>query len=232
MRDFSKALLRFWWAMPLLGVQQVVNSLREPSQSLDEAAAALNALSESAEQQLGASTPDPFKSRDERIPSRTTAHRGVTEKDSISDIPAVVFSYVRVPDKLEAGSFNVYGEKISGQPNAGGDAAASRVSIVINLSPPAPIYHLWGIFSDALKPGQEGVMVFLNLPGDLPMAGAFTEWDPEVNVPVLANDSLLTIVSVQRAAGVGRVIGRNEAARDVTAAGGIVIGALATVTGA
>src|SRR5437868_5248148 len=91
--------------------------------------------------------------------------------------PAVIVDYVRLPDKLEAGAYNVYGDEVGSQGTAGDDPNESRVRVVIELSPPAPIYHIWGVFSDDLEPGQEGAMNFLNLPGDLPVAGAFTEWD-------------------------------------------------------
>ena len=229
MRDFSKALFRFSLAMPLLGVQQVVNLLRDPDQSLNKAAAALDALSESAERQPAVPAGSGFGN--EPSWSQPSAAETSNTVDSTSDIPAVVFRYVRAPDKLEAGNFNIYGHKIS-DPLVGNLSAPSPVAVVVDLSPPAPIYHLWGIFSDPLKPGQQGVMVFLNLSGDLPVAGAFTEWDPIENVPVLADDSLLTRISTQRAKGMARIVGRNDSKREVRVAAGVVVGSLATITGA
>ncbi|HVS82127.1 MAG TPA: haloalkane dehalogenase [Pyrinomonadaceae bacterium] len=65
MRDFSKALLRFSWAMPLLGFQQLVKFLREPNRSMDIAATTLNSMSQTAEQQFGELAKNVFKSGDE-----------------------------------------------------------------------------------------------------------------------------------------------------------------------
>src|SRR5437899_10001157 len=65
MRDFSKALLRFSWAMPLLGFQQLVKSLREPNRSLDTASTTLNSMSQTAEQQFGELAKNLLKSGEE-----------------------------------------------------------------------------------------------------------------------------------------------------------------------
>lgn len=65
MRDFSKAMLRFSWAMPLLGFQQLANLVRDPTKSMDQIAATLDTMSRSAEQQFGEMAKTLFKSGDE-----------------------------------------------------------------------------------------------------------------------------------------------------------------------
>jgi hypothetical protein len=144
---------------------------------------------------------------------------------------SMIVDYVRLPDKLEAGAYNVYGDNVGPQPTAGDDPNESTVRVIIELSPPAPIYHIWGVFGVDLKPGQEGAMNFLNLPGDLPVAGAFTEWSRDRNVPVISDDTLLVRTSVQRAAGLVRIIGRNDSDRSVSIAAGVVVGTLALASG-
>src|SRR2546423_11621812 len=102
-----------------------------------------------------------FLSRKNRPPDEAATPAKGAETRS-RERPAVIVDYVRLPDKLEAGDYNVYGEKVGAQGIAGDDTNESRVRVVIELSPPAPIYHIWGVFGNDLEPGQEGAMNFLN----------------------------------------------------------------------
>lgn len=52
MRDISKAMIRFSWAMPLLGFQQMMNWLN-PNRAVKQTTEGLNALSEAAATQMG-----------------------------------------------------------------------------------------------------------------------------------------------------------------------------------
>lgn len=133
--------------------------------------------------------------------------------------PSVV-DYVRLPDELEIGLYDQFGNPLPD--------SAVPARLVVDLTPPAPIYHFWAVFARPIAPGTVGIMTFLNLPGDLPASGAFTEWDRGENVPVL-RDAVLTRMSVQRGTGAARVAARNDSPDPRVCAAGIVIGSLGSI---
>lgn len=80
----------------------------------------------------------------------------------------------------------------------------------------------WAVFPERLAAGQEGEMVFVNLPGTFLLGASFTEWNPAAGEPTVS-DALFTLTSVERGRGVARVVGRNTHGGDLWAAVGIVI---------
>jgi hypothetical protein len=66
-RDLTKSMLSFSWAMSLFGVEQMVNTLtpQSPGQSAHKAAAAFNAVTQATEAQLGGMLRGMFKAGDQ-----------------------------------------------------------------------------------------------------------------------------------------------------------------------
>lgn len=66
-RDLTKSMLSFSWAMSLFGVEQVVNTLtpQSPSQPTHKATAAFNAVTQAAEAQLDGVLRGTFKAGDQ-----------------------------------------------------------------------------------------------------------------------------------------------------------------------
>lgn len=128
--------------------------------------------------------------------------------------PSVVLRYLKLPDKLERGRFNEYGQRV-------GDAEPASVVLYDLPGGPFPPWQVWGVFDRPLEAGQYGYLIFTNVPGRAVPGGAFTEWDEAQSEPTFT-DKLLSIYSVQRAPESARIIGRNESAEPVHAAAGLL----------
>lgn len=66
-RDLTKSMLSFSWAMSLFGVEQLANTLtpQSPGQPTHKTAAALQAVTQAAEAQLGGALRGAFKAGDQ-----------------------------------------------------------------------------------------------------------------------------------------------------------------------
>jgi hypothetical protein len=66
-RDLTKSLLSFSWAMSLFGVNQLTNTLipQTPSQPTHRAATAFNTVTQATEEQLGSTLKGVFKAGDQ-----------------------------------------------------------------------------------------------------------------------------------------------------------------------
>jgi len=128
--------------------------------------------------------------------------------------PTVVLRYLKLPDKLERGRFNEYGQRV-------GDGQPASVVLYDLPGGPFPPWQVWGVFDRPLKVGQHGYLIFTNVPGQAVPGGAFTEWDDRQSEPTFT-DKLLSIYSVQRAPGSARIIGCNESEEPVRAAAGLL----------
>lgn len=78
--------------------------------------------------------------------------------------PPSVTGYLRLPDKIEPGRYNAMG-----QPDPDGN---------LFLGMGSGIVHIWGAFTEPLRPGQRGDMTFTNVPGTYAVTGNFSEWIP------------------------------------------------------
>ncbi len=129
--------------------------------------------------------------------------------------PPDVLCYIKLPDKLENGSYDQFGNKAS-------PGVPTRLVLNELPNPVAPPWQCWGVFDQPLAAGQYGFMIFTNVPGEATPGAAFTEWNPKTATPDFADDRLLVLYSVQRARGAARVIGRNDSAKPVHAAAGML----------
>lgn len=118
-----------------------------------------------------------------------------------------VREYVRFPDTITTGRYDT-----RGRPDPGGRLLITARGTAFS----------WCRFDRPLAPGQEGEMVFLNLPGTFLLGVSFTEWNPALEEPSIS-DALFTLISVQRGNGIGRVVGRNTHDAELQAAVGIVV---------
>ena len=121
--------------------------------------------------------------------------------------PPIRRQYVRFPDRITTGRYDY-----QGRPDPEG-----RLLITVRDTA-----FTWVVFDGPLAAGQEGEMIFLNLPGTFLLGTSFTEWNPALDEPKLADD-LFTLVSIERGRGIGRVVGRNTGDVDLHAAVGVVI---------
>jgi hypothetical protein len=66
-RDLTKSMLSFSWAMSLFGVEQLANTLmpQKPSQPTHRATAAFNAVTQATEEQMGSALRGAFKAGDQ-----------------------------------------------------------------------------------------------------------------------------------------------------------------------
>jgi len=66
-RDLTKSMLSFSWAMSLFGIEQLTNTLipQSPSQPNHRATTAFNAVTQAAEEQLGGMLKGVFKAGDQ-----------------------------------------------------------------------------------------------------------------------------------------------------------------------
>jgi hypothetical protein len=129
--------------------------------------------------------------------------------------PPDVLCYVKLPDKLENGFYDQFGQPV---------ADGARPRLVLHALPPesAPPIQCWGVFERRLEPDQYGFLIFTNVPGQTVPGGAFTEWDEAASTPTFAEDRLMVLYSTQRALGAARVVGRNAAEQPVAAAAGLL----------
>ncbi len=81
---------------------------------------------------------------------------------------------------------------------------------------------IWGSFTRPLQPGQFGCLTFTNVPGTYLIGVSFNEWDAFDNHPKIG-DARFALVSIQRAPGEVRAIGRNLHHKEAQAAVGIVV---------
>ena len=128
--------------------------------------------------------------------------------------PTIVLRYLKLPDKLERGRFNEYGQRV-------GDNQPASLVLYDLPGGGFPPWQVWGVFDKPLAPGQSGYLIFTNVKGQAVPGGAFTEWDASRSEPTFT-DKLLGIYSVQRAPGRARIIGRNDSGEPVHAAAGLL----------
>jgi len=121
--------------------------------------------------------------------------------------PPVLVEYIRLPDTIATGRYDAQGRK------------SDSGNLFITVRDTA---FLWGVFSQPLKAGQRGEMVFTNAPGTFLVGISFNEWSPALAEPHVGH-ALFTLISGQRGDGVARVIGRNTHDSDLYAAAGIVL---------
>lgn len=115
--------------------------------------------------------------------------------------------HIRFPDTITTGRYDA-----SGNPDPDG-----RLLITARGTAFA-----WARFSRPLASGEEGEMVFTNLPGTFLLGVSMGEWDDERDEPTIS-DALVTLGSVQRGNGIARVIGRNTYDEELSCAIGIVV---------
>ncbi|HYL05298.1 MAG TPA: hypothetical protein VE075_04625, partial [Thermoanaerobaculia bacterium] len=130
-------------------------------------------------------------------------------------IPPDVFCYIKLPDKLQNGAYDQFGNKVA-------PGAPARLVLNELPNPVAPPWQCWGVFDQPLAAGQYGFLIFTNVPGEATPGAAFTEWNATANTPDFAEDRLLVLYSVQRARGAARIIGRNDSTKPVRAAAGLL----------
>lgn len=129
------------------------------------------------------------------------------DRETRSGGPPTRREYVRLPDRITTGRYDN-----QGRPDPDG-----RVLITTRGTA-----FTWISFERPLEGGQEGEMIFLNMPGTFLLGVTFTEWNPAAEEPRIADD-LFTLISVERGRGIGRVVGRNGGEVELHAAVGVVI---------
>lgn len=128
--------------------------------------------------------------------------------------PTVVLQYLSLPADLEEGQYDAEGRRVEGDPE--------RVRLVLHRLPGEPNpWQCWGVVDPPLEPGQTAQVVFFNVAGSAVPGGAFTEWDRRTAEPYFTR-ALLTVRSVSRGVGRARIVGRNDSARRVSAAAGLL----------
>lgn len=121
--------------------------------------------------------------------------------------PAALVEYIRLPDAIETGRYDNQGRK------------SDTGNLFITVRDTA---FLWGVFSQPLRAGQRGEMVFTNAPGTFLVGISFNEWNPALAEPHVGH-AMFTLISAQRGDGIARVVGRNTHGADLHAAAGIVL---------
>lgn len=126
--------------------------------------------------------------------------------------PRYLLRYVKLPDRLENGNYDRFGNKVDDPRDT---------AVVLHALPGGP-WQCWGVFDRELERGEYGALSFSNVPGDAVPGGAFTEWDRARAEPEFDERRLLVLYSVQRSLDGARIIGRNESDRRVAAAAAVL----------
>jgi hypothetical protein len=121
--------------------------------------------------------------------------------------PATRREYVRLPDHITTGRYD-----FKGRPDPDGHLFITTRGTAF----------VWAVFPDPLLAGQEGEMIFVNLPGTFLLGVSFNEWNPALDEPTVS-DALFTLTTAERGRGVARVVGRNTHDADLRGAVGIVV---------
>lgn len=86
----------------------------------------------------------------------------------------------------------------------------------------AGVTFVWGVFSQPLRAGQRGDMIFRNMPGTGPITPFFTEWDIEAGYPRVG-DAIITLIASMTGRNIARLVGQNLYSEDLSAAAGFII---------
>ena len=86
----------------------------------------------------------------------------------------------------------------------------------------AGVTFVWGVFSQPLRAGQRGDMIFRNMPGTGPITSFFTEWDIDSGYPRVS-DAIFTLIASMNGRNIARIVGQNLYTEDLPAAAGFII---------
>ena len=86
----------------------------------------------------------------------------------------------------------------------------------------AGVTFVWGVFSQPLRAGQRGDMIFRNLPGTGPVTSFFTEWDVYAGYPRVS-EAIFTLIASMNGRNIARIVGQNLHSEDLPAAAGFII---------
>jgi hypothetical protein len=124
----------------------------------------------------------------------------------------------RWPRYLEPGVYDKDGHRLGGLDyRPAGGRPKPRLFIEF-----AGVTFVWGVFDRPLRGGEEGRMLFKNVPGTGPITPFFGEWDPAADVPRVG-DALFLLIASQRGRGEAQVVGRNTSQADLPAAAGFIV---------